>query len=152
MAWLDTLCTAFEGDRCIAAGVLRDVAICAKAAADLAADSPAPRPLLVFADASSETMELDWRGTLGVFTARLERQAQALDAVAEPDTPVPNAPSTDFDVPRGPGRPKLGVVAREVTLLPRHWEWLATQPGGASVALRKLVELAQRQSHTKDRV
>src|SRR5689334_16874689 len=41
---------------------------------------------------------------------------------------------------RGPGRPKLGVVAREVTLLPRHWEWLASQPGGASVALRKLVE------------
>ena len=45
---------------------------------------------------------------------------------------------------RGPGRPKLGVTAREVTLLPRHWEWLATQPGGASVALRKLVEAAAR--------
>jgi len=42
-----------------------------------------------------------------------------------------------------PGRPKLGVVAREVTLLPRHWDWLATQPGGASVALRKLVEEAR---------
>ena len=45
---------------------------------------------------------------------------------------------------RGPGRPKLGVTAREVTLLPRHWEWLAAQPGGASVALRKLVEAAMR--------
>src|SRR5438552_14940242 len=44
---------------------------------------------------------------------------------------------------RRPGRPKLGVVPREVTLLPRHWEWLATQPGGASVALRKLVEQAR---------
>ena len=43
-----------------------------------------------------------------------------------------------------PGRPKLGVAAREVTLLPRHWDWLATQPGGASVALRKLVEEASR--------
>ena len=43
-----------------------------------------------------------------------------------------------------PGRPKLGVVPREVTLLPRHWDWLATQPGGASVALRKLVEAASR--------
>jgi hypothetical protein len=42
-----------------------------------------------------------------------------------------------------PGRPKLGVVAREITLLPRHWDWLATQPGGASVALRKLVEDAR---------
>src|ERR1700739_3037247 len=43
-----------------------------------------------------------------------------------------------------PGRPKLGVVAREVTLLPRHWDWLATQPGGGSVALRKLVGEARR--------
>jgi len=42
-----------------------------------------------------------------------------------------------------PGRPKLGVVAREVTLLPRHWDWLAAQPGGASVALRQLVEEAR---------
>ena len=41
-----------------------------------------------------------------------------------------------------PAGPRLGVVAREVTLLPRHWDWLATQPGGASVALRKLVEEA----------
>jgi hypothetical protein len=45
---------------------------------------------------------------------------------------------------RGPGRPKLGVVPREVTLLPRHWDWLGSQPGGASVALRKLVEEARR--------
>ncbi|WP_367850081.1 DUF2239 family protein [Rhodoferax sp. WC2427] len=148
MAWLDTPCTAFEGERCIAAGTLRDVAPRAKAAADLAADSPAPPPLLVFADASSETIELDWRGPPEVFTARLERQAQALDALAPPEAP----PAPDTDTPRGPGRPKLGVVAREVTLLPRHWEWLATQPGGASVALRKLVELAQRQSQAQDQV
>ena len=53
---------------------------------------------------------------------------------------------------RGPGRPRLGVVAREVTLLPRHWDWLAIQPGGASVALRKLVEVARRDSETRDRV
>ena len=43
-----------------------------------------------------------------------------------------------------PGRPKLGVIPREVTLMPRHWDWLSTQPGGASVALRKLVEEASR--------
>lgn len=55
-------------------------------------------------------------------------------------------------VPRGPGRPKLGVVAREVTLLPRHWEWLNGQPGGASVALRKLVDEARRANDGKDRV
>ncbi len=51
---------------------------------------------------------------------------------------------TAGEEPRGRGRPKLGVVAREVTLLPRHWDWLASQPGGASVALRKLVEEASR--------
>jgi uncharacterized protein len=53
--------------------------------------------------------------------------------------------------PRPAGRPKLGVVAREVTLLPRHWDWLATQPGGASVALRKLVEQARRTNQDADR-
>lgn len=54
------------------------------------------------------------------------------------------------DAPR-PGRPKLGVTPREVTLLPRHWDWLATQPGGASVALRKLVEQASRDPKSKQR-
>lgn len=43
---------------------------------------------------------------------------------------------------RGQGRPRLGVFAREVTLLPRHWAWLSAQPGGASVTLRKLVDAA----------
>jgi hypothetical protein len=52
---------------------------------------------------------------------------------------------------RQPGRPKLGVVAREVTLLPRHWQWLNAQPGGASVTLRKLVELARRSTRDSDR-
>jgi hypothetical protein len=46
----------------------------------------------------------------------------------------------------------LGVVAKEVTLLPRHWDWLNLQPGGASVALRKLVEEARRTSGHHDRV
>lgn len=53
---------------------------------------------------------------------------------------------------RGRGRPRLGVVAREVTLLPRHWDWLNSQPGGASVALRKLVEEARRTRGDNDRV
>ena len=61
----------------------------------------------------------------------------------------PRFPPTED--PSRPGRPKLGVVAREVTLLPRHWDWLATQPGGASVALRKLVEEARRDPKAKIR-
>ena len=60
---------------------------------------------------------------------------------------------TDLDyrdtAPRGAGRPKLGVQAREVTLLPRHWEWLSEQPGGASSALRRLVEDARRKGRTE---
>ena len=54
-------------------------------------------------------------------------------------------------LPRGRGRPSLGVVPREVTLLPRHWEWLAAQPGGASVALRKLVEAARKDPRERAR-
>ena len=57
-----------------------------------------------------------------------------------------------IETTRGRGRPKLGVVAREVTLLPRHWDWLASQPGGASVALRKLVEAASRAAEGPDRI
>jgi hypothetical protein len=60
-------------------------------------------------------------------------------------------PGEAAPVARGPGRPKLGVTAREVTLLPRHWEWLNAQPGGASVALRKLVEHARRNGGEPDR-
>jgi uncharacterized protein len=71
-----------------------------------------------------------------------------------PDIPAAPAAGDDGTQPlsRGPGRPKLGVVAREITLLPRHWEWLAKQPGGASVALRKLIEDAQRAGESSDRV
>lgn len=59
----------------------------------------------------------------------------------DPRDPPPVEPAAE---PARRGRPKLGVTAREVTLLPRHWDWLATQPGGASVALRKLVEAARK--------
>ena len=47
-------------------------------------------------------------------------------------------------IKRGRGRPKLGVVSREISLLPRHWSWLSTQRGGASAALRRLVEQARK--------
>jgi hypothetical protein len=75
---------------------------------------------LVFENASGKQIDLDTRGTDDEIRARHAEAA------------------------RGPGRPRLGVTAREVTLLPRHWDWLARQPGGASVALRKLVEQASR--------
>ncbi len=70
-------------------------------------------------------IDLDFRGTRDDVLKRLTTTAAER---AQPER--------DEDKSRRPGRPKLGVVAREVTLLPRHWEWLNSQPGGASVALR----------------
>jgi len=129
---------AFEGDRCIATGDLRDVARAAKQALDRRKDAS----VLVFDGRTSGPIDLDFRGTIDDVLARLPDIADA-PAAAE-DAAVP--------APRGPGRPKLGVVAREVTLLPRHWQWLAQQSGGASVALRKLVDEARRANKDKDRV
>jgi uncharacterized protein len=130
------LCTAFEGSRRIAAGEVTEVALKVKKVVDRG-----PRgPVLVFDDTTSESIELDLRGSAEDVTGRLAARA----APAQPE-PAP-------DEPRGPGRPKLGVVAREITLLPRHWEWLGRQPGGASVTLRKLVEEARKASAGKERV
>lgn len=128
---------AFDGDRCLATGDLRDVAVAAKQALDRRKDAS----ILVF-DAKSGPVDLDFRGEVTDVLARLPESADAPAAAAD----VMVAP------PRGPGRPKLGVVAREVTLLPRHWEWLARQSGGASVALRKLVDEARRANKDKDRI
>ncbi len=148
MAWLDTACSAFEGSRLIASGALKDVALATKPVVDGWASSISPPPVLIFDDTTSEVIELDWRGTLDDFVTRLDAQDHAMRS-AMPELP---AEAEVPETPRGPGRPRLGVSAREVTLLPRHWEWLASQPGGASVALRKLVEVARLSSEVKDRV
>jgi hypothetical protein len=128
-------CTAFAGARQLAAGDVVDVALAVKTAVDAGEAAP----VLVFDDETSQPVELDLRGTAD----DVRQRVLALVSPGEPGEPA---------APRGPGRPKLGVVAREVTLLPRHWEWLATQPGGASVALRRLVEEARRGSAEADRV
>ena len=143
-----TASAAFEGSKCIASGALIEVALAVKTAFDQTAHQALSSPILIFNDATSETIELDWCGSASNFPARL-----ALLPLAE-DFPDQSAQSTLGvpDAPRGPGRPRMGVVAREVTLLPRHWEWLASQPGGASVTLRKLVEVARRASEVTDRV
>jgi uncharacterized protein len=125
-------CTAFAGHSRIASGALADVALAAKAVADRGE----PAPLLVFDDATSDTIELDLRGTPNDVLARLSKRFAEAAEGGEADAPAPA---------RKAGRPKLGVVGREVTLLPRHWDWLAEQPGGASVAIRKLIE-AERKS------
>ncbi|WP_171712721.1 DUF2239 family protein [Bradyrhizobium archetypum] len=132
--------TAFIGPQRLAAGSLAEVAI----AVMNASQRPAAPPIIIFADATGQPIDLDLRGTERDVIARLPQPAPY-----DPDAAANQAASTE---PRGRGRPKLGVVAREVTLLPRHWEWLGAQPGGASVALRKLVEEARRANGDADRV
>ena len=127
-------CTAFAGSKRIASGELPTVARAAKVAFD---HDPWVQ-ILIFDDVTSEPVEVDFRGTPEEVVRRL--------AVV-----VPTVAEEADEEPRRPGRPRLGVVAREVTLLPRHWEWLATQPGGASVALRKLVEHARTANQGADR-
>ena len=144
-------CTAFEGNRCIATGTLQDVALLAKKAIDKAAQNSNAAPVLIFNDTTSDVIEFDWRGSEEEFQARLA-QLPSTDSSVSPDQETPPPDDELPNVTKGPGRPRLGVVAREVTLLPRHWEWLASQTGGASVALRKLVEVARRTSEVKDRV
>ncbi|MBO1074214.1 DUF2239 family protein [Roseomonas marmotae] len=115
--------TAFAGSRRLASGALAEVALHAKEALDRGVAAP----VLIFDNRTSQVVEVDFRG-------------QPSDVLRRLETPR-----------RRPGRPRLGVVAREVTLLPHHWEWLRQQPGGASVALRKLVEEASGGQAAPDR-
>lgn len=126
-------CTAFAGTQRIASGELRHVALIAKQVFN----SNPCQPILVFEDATGVVVDLPLELPTGDLLRILNAEP------AEADHP-PMAP-------RGPGRPRLGVVAREVTLLPRHWEWLSAQPGGASVTLRRLVEEARKVSADGDR-
>ena len=136
----EAACIAFEGERCVATGDLREVARAVKQALDRGKDGS----ILVFDGMSSSPIEIDFRGTVEDVLARLPEARNMAPAAAEAEAESP--PN------RGPGRPKLGVVAREITLLPRHWDWLAQQRGGASVAIRKLVEEARRAGEDKDRI
>jgi hypothetical protein len=128
--------TSFQGQRQLASGALQAVAVAVRQAAD----SGALEPILIFDDSTGRSIDIDTRGTHEDIVARYP-PAPAHDERSAP---------TSADSPRGRGRPRLGVVAREVTLLPRHWEWLATQPGGPSVALRKLVEEARHSYRERD--
>jgi hypothetical protein len=122
---------AFVGRRLLCSGPLVEVAVAVRSAIP-------SEPILVFDDATGKVIDLDLSGT------EEEVSARYFDDKDDEDDEEPAEA-------RGRGRPKLGVVGREVTLLPRHWEWLTAQPGGASVALRKLVDAARKQSEQADR-
>jgi hypothetical protein len=119
--------TAFVGSRRLTTGALAQVALAAKKAVDRGTK----QPVLIYNDSTGRAIDIDGRGSDSEILARLAQTA-----------PPPSR--------RGRGRPRLGVVSREVTLLPRHWQWLGSQPGGASVALRKLVEAARRANQEMD--
>jgi hypothetical protein len=108
--------TAFLGDQRIASGERDQVTRLVEERYD-AADQQA---IIAFDDATGRRVDLDYwdAGSGGSAGAAAPR--------------------------RRPGRPKMGVIAREVTLLPRHWEWLARQSGGASATIRRLIEAASR--------
>lgn len=136
---------AFEGLELIAEGPLADVARMTKTALDRGERGP----VLIFDSETSELVEIDFRGPVGEVLERLQARGKKDTAERTASVEVEEAGEATA---RGPGRPKLGVIAREVTLLPRHWEWLAAQPGGASVTLRKLVEQARRTTQGADQV
>lgn len=112
--------TAFDTHRRIAAGTLLEVTLAVKASPGLAAGT-----MLTFDDETGKVVDLDLHGTAEQISTRHRAREEGMAA-------------------RGRGRPKLGVVAREVTLLPRHWEWLSAQRGGASVTLRRLIDEARK--------
>lgn len=131
---------AFDGPARIAAGPLHEVAAASRRHLDVHPDAR----LLIFDSRTSELVEIDLRGSVSDVLARLPPPAAAEPPAVETGAPEP--------AHRGPGRPRLGVVAREVTLLPRHWDWLARQRGGASVAIRRLVEDARRDGEAQDQL
>ncbi|WP_321959976.1 DUF2239 family protein [Paraburkholderia sp. J7] len=141
-------CTAFAGTRLVARGAPLQVALAVKAELEREGNENGAA-VLVFDDCDARPVEFDLRGTEQDIEARLVAQASSEQAAAALNAVDEEAQE---DAPRGRGRPKLGVVAREVTLLPRHWDWLGAQPGGASVVLRRLVDSARHASEARERV
>jgi uncharacterized protein len=139
-------CTAFAGTRLIARGAPLAVALAVKAEIEREG-SENGAAVLVFDDRDARPVEFDLRGAEEDIAARLAAQMRN-----EEGDGAPVQDDAPEDAPRGRGRPKLGVVAREVTLLPRHWDWLGAQPGGASVVLRRLVDAARHASEARESV
>lgn len=134
-------CTAFDGGTLLSSGPLIEVALSVRQAIEAGSAGS----ILVFSDTTGRVVDLDLRGSKAELIARLSQPLPDPDERSRSRRPASSHEAgTGADEPRGRGRPRLGVIGREVTLLPRHWEWLATQPGGASVALRKLVDEARR--------
>ena len=114
----ETTYTAFVGEMQIASGAMETMLSGIKARFD----QDQGTPFLIFEDQTGRQVDYDLRGSLDDVLARVLPERSRL----------------------GPGRPRLGVVSREISLLPRHWDWLEQQPNGASAALRRLVDQARK--------
>ena len=125
--------SAFIGHKLLKSGPLIEVVLAMKE--EVAKDKFAQ--ILCFIDETGAMVDFDLSGTNEQVIAKLLKNNPPHTNDAQ-ETQIKDAPKS--------GRPKLGVIAREVTLLPRHWEWLSTQRGGASATLRRLVELAAKES------
>jgi uncharacterized protein len=122
----DTTYTAFVGTTLLGSGQLHEVLPLVKSRFD----QDQGTLILIFEDQTGRQVDFDLRGKLAeVLTRALPEKVRT-----------------------GPGRPRLGVVAREVSLLPRHWEWLEQQSSGASAALRRLVDEARKENPDEQRV
>jgi uncharacterized protein len=106
---------AFSDNRLVASGARDEVLRATKRHLDKKGT-----PALIFEEASGRQVDFDMRGSIDDVLARTRAEAKP-----------------------GPGRPKLGVISREISLLPRHWDWLESQPNGASAAIRRLVDEAR---------
>lgn len=121
--------TAFENHKILCRGNLNQVILKVKKRIDKGSNAS----LIIFSDDTGKSMDFNFQGSEEDVLKRLvvfHKDPDSTESIG------------------GPGRPKLGVVSREVSLLPRHWEWLATQSGGASATLRKLVEEAKKKTAT----
>lgn len=125
--------TAFAGDRCLGSGSVEEAITRVKKHLDRGG----AEPVLVFEDRTGSTIDFDLRGSAVEAIERLKEHPLFVE-------------ERGAERRAGPGRPKLGVVSREVSLLPRHWEWLEAQRGGISVTLRSLVEEARKRGQGKD--
>jgi uncharacterized protein len=127
--------TAFAGDRLVATGDITTVLQKTKQRVD----GGETAPILIFEDRTGRQIDFDIRGT----------QEEAVSRLAS--HPLFAGPDADTRPRSGPGRPNLGVVCREVSLLPRHWEWLSGQRGGASATIRRLVDEARKTGGPRER-
>lgn len=129
-----TTFAGFVGQRLVARGSLIDVALALQAELERAVGSD---PTLID-DSTGQSIGLSLHGTPEELRERIESYLAPGSEAMPPPKP-------------GPGRPRLGVVSREISLLPRHWEWLGRQPGGASATLRRLVDQARKDSEGPER-